>query len=82
MFYQTLNALSDVDIPKDTGDFRLVDRKVVDIINELRDFGCDVDVVDPHADSDEVQKEYGFRLVEKPRDNYDAVFFYFYLDDY
>ena len=47
--------------------------KVVDIINELRDFGCDVDVVDPHADSDEVQKEYGFRLVEKPRDNYDAV---------
>ena len=45
--------------------------KVVDIINELRDFGCDVDVVDPHADSDEVQKEYGFRLVEKPRDNYD-----------
>ena len=47
--------------------------KVVDIINELRDFGCDVDVVDPHADSDEVQKEYGFRLVEKPRDNYGAV---------
>lgn len=35
MFYQTLNALSDVDIPKDTGDFRLVDRKVVDIINSL-----------------------------------------------
>lgn len=35
MFYQTLNALSDVDIPKDTGDFRLVDRKVVDVINEL-----------------------------------------------
>ena len=31
--------------------------KVVDIINELRDFGCDVDVVDPHADSDEVQKD-------------------------
>ena len=35
MFYQTLNALSDVDIPKDTGDFRLVDRKVVDVINSL-----------------------------------------------
>ena len=35
MFYNTLNALSDVDIPKDTGDFRLVDRKVVDVINEL-----------------------------------------------
>ena len=35
MFYNTLNALSDVDIPKDTGDFRLVDRKVVDVINSL-----------------------------------------------
>lgn len=35
MFYQTLNALSDVEIPKDTGDFRLVDRKVVDVINSL-----------------------------------------------
>ena len=35
LFYKTLNALSDVDIPKDTGDFRLVDRKVVDVINSL-----------------------------------------------
>lgn len=35
MFYKTLNALSDVDIPKDTGDFRLVDRKVVDVMNSL-----------------------------------------------
>ena len=35
MFYKTLNALSDVEIPQDTGDFRLVDRKVVDTINKL-----------------------------------------------
>ena len=35
MFYKTLNALSDVEIPKDTGDFRLVDKKVVDVINLL-----------------------------------------------
>lgn len=47
--------------------------KVVDIINELKDFGCDVDVIDPHADSDEVLHEYGFKLVEKPRNSYDAV---------
>ncbi len=33
MFYRTLNALSDVEIPKDTGDFRLVDKKVIDVIN-------------------------------------------------
>ena len=35
MFYNTLNLLSDVEIPKDTGDFRLVDRKVIDVINSL-----------------------------------------------
>ena len=35
MFYRTLNALSNVEIPNDTGDFRLVDRKVVDVINSM-----------------------------------------------
>ena len=34
-FYKTLNLLSDVDIPKNTGDFRLIDRKVVDTINSM-----------------------------------------------
>lgn len=35
MFYRTMNMLSDVEIPSDTGDFRLVDRSVVDVINAL-----------------------------------------------
>ena len=35
MFYEILNGLSDVEIPKDTGDFRLVDKSVVDIINSM-----------------------------------------------
>ena len=30
-FYSTINKLSDVEIPKNTGDFRLVDRKVVEV---------------------------------------------------
>lgn len=47
--------------------------KVVDIINELKDFGCDVDVMDPHADPEEVSKMYGFKLTEQPRSTYDAV---------
>lgn len=34
-FYKFLAKMSDVDIPKDTGDFRLVDRKVIDAINEM-----------------------------------------------
>jgi len=35
MFYKTLNSLSDVEIPKDTGDFRLVDKKVIDVVNSM-----------------------------------------------
>lgn len=34
-FYKTFNKLSNYKIPVDTGDFRLVDRKVVDIINNM-----------------------------------------------
>lgn len=32
VFYRVLNTLSEVDIPVDTGDFRLIDRKVVDAL--------------------------------------------------
>lgn len=35
MFYNFLNAMSEVEIPKNTGDFRLVDRAVIDVINNL-----------------------------------------------
>jgi len=34
-FYKTLAYLSDVEIPVDTGDFRLMDRKVVDVIKNM-----------------------------------------------
>jgi UDP-N-acetyl-D-galactosamine dehydrogenase len=50
--------------------------RVVDIVSELRDFGCKVDVYDPWADSEEVKEEYGFPIVSsdalKPG-AYDAV---------
>lgn len=36
-FYRMLNTLADVEIPKDTGDFRLIDRKVVTEIRRLRE---------------------------------------------
>jgi dolichol-phosphate mannosyltransferase len=35
LFYRLLARLSSVDIPRDTGDFRLVDRKVVDAFREM-----------------------------------------------
>ncbi|MFC5270839.1 nucleotide sugar dehydrogenase [Adhaeribacter terreus] len=47
--------------------------KVADVIKELKDFSVNVDVVDPHADSDELNHEYGFSLVEKAGNDYDAV---------
>ncbi|CAM5181746.1 putative glycosyltransferase [Oligella ureolytica] len=34
-FYRVLNQLSDVDIPTDTGDFRLMSRKAIDAMNQL-----------------------------------------------
>ena len=34
LFYRTLNSLSDVPIPLDTGDFRLIDRKVMNFLLE------------------------------------------------
>lgn len=35
MFYKALNGLSDVEIPRDTGDFRLVDKEVIETIKSL-----------------------------------------------
>lgn len=34
-FYKLLKAFSDIQIPENTGDYRLVDRKVVDVFNQL-----------------------------------------------
>ncbi|NYT81767.1 glycosyltransferase family 2 protein [Alcaligenaceae bacterium] len=36
-FYRLLNAISDVDIPPDTGDFRLLSRKAVDALLQLNE---------------------------------------------
>lgn len=35
VFYRLLNWVTSVEIPKDTGDFRLIDRKVVDALNSM-----------------------------------------------
>lgn len=37
LFYRILNRLSDVSIPLDTGDFRLMDRRVVDALRQCRE---------------------------------------------
>ena len=50
--------------------------RVIDVINELKEFGCDVDVYDPWADSKEVKREYNLDLMEKGKlkiENYDGI---------
>jgi len=48
--------------------------RVIDVIQELQDFGCDVAVNDYWADKDEVQREYGLSLEKNVTiESYDAV---------
>ncbi|MCU0487431.1 MAG: glycosyltransferase family 2 protein [Anaerolineales bacterium] len=37
LFYRIIYRITDVNIPLDTGDFRLMDRKAVDILNSMRE---------------------------------------------
>ena len=47
--------------------------KVADIINELKSFMVNVEVVDPCASSEELEHEYNYGLTEKPASDYDGV---------
>ena len=37
LFYRLINRITDIDIPLDVGDFRLLDRKAIDTINSMRE---------------------------------------------
>jgi UDP-N-acetyl-D-glucosamine/UDP-N-acetyl-D-galactosamine dehydrogenase len=56
---------------EDVSDIR--NSKVIDVVNELKSFQVHVDLVDPHASSEEMLHEYGIGLVEKVGSDYDAV---------
>jgi UDP-N-acetyl-D-galactosamine dehydrogenase len=47
--------------------------KVADVVKELLEFGVEVNVIDPHASSEELKHEYGFGLIEQPIGVYDAI---------
>nr|WP_314240879.1 Vi polysaccharide biosynthesis UDP-N-acetylglucosamine C-6 dehydrogenase TviB [uncultured Campylobacter sp.] len=48
--------------------------RVIDVIEELRDFGCSVDVYDPWADEAEVKREYGIMPLKSfDEADYDCV---------
>jgi len=50
--------------------------RVIDVIEELQEFGCNIDIYDPWADKDEVKREYDFNLTSHFQldwESYDAV---------
>ena len=48
--------------------------RVIDVVTELKSYGSDVDVHDPHVDKDQVLAEYGIKLTEEIAQNkYDAI---------
>jgi UDP-N-acetyl-D-glucosamine/UDP-N-acetyl-D-galactosamine dehydrogenase len=56
--------------------------KVADVVKELKEFYLNVDVVDPHADGEELKHEYGFGLADEIGKNYDAVIVTVCHEDY
>jgi UDP-N-acetyl-D-galactosamine dehydrogenase len=57
---------------EDVSDIR--NTKVVDVVRELKSFNIAVDIVDPMAHPDEVQREYDLELITKPKTKgYDAI---------
>ncbi len=49
--------------------------RVIDIYNELKEYGVDVFIYDPHADKEEVFKTYRLSLIQKPESKkpYDGI---------
>ena len=48
--------------------------QVVDIVAELKNYNCDVDVYDPWVSAEETQREYGIKPIQKPEpDTYDGI---------
>ncbi|RLD73282.1 MAG: nucleotide sugar dehydrogenase, partial [Bacteroidetes bacterium] len=47
--------------------------KVIDVINELKSYHINIEIVDPHANHDEVMEEYGVKMLDKVGKDYDAV---------
>ena len=46
--------------------------KVIDLIDSLKEYGCNVEIYDPWADKDEVKEEYGVDLIDSPKEKYDV----------
>lgn len=56
---------------EDVSDIR--NSKVADVVKSLQEFSIKVDIVDPHADAEEVKHEYNLEMAAQSSGSYDAV---------
>jgi UDP-N-acetyl-D-galactosamine dehydrogenase len=56
--------------------------KVINVVNELKSFAVDVDLIDPNASSAELEHEYSVSLTKNPGNDYDAVIVAVNHDEY
>lgn len=56
---------------EDVSDIR--NSKVADLIDELKSFHVNVETIDPYAEVEEVETEYGIRLIDSTQGKYDAI---------
>lgn len=60
-----------VTFKEDVSDIR--NSKVTNIVSELKSFQVNVDLVDPHASSEEMERQYGVSLKDTADSDYDAI---------
>ena len=57
--------------------------KVIDIIHELKEYGCSVDIHDPWAQKEEIKHEYGLKLIKEYNiSNYQGIILAVAHDEY
>jgi UDP-N-acetyl-D-glucosamine/UDP-N-acetyl-D-galactosamine dehydrogenase len=56
--------------------------RVVDVYNELKEFGVNVTVHDPYADTHEVKEEYGIEITTQLSNKYDGILLAVSHDEY
>ncbi len=68
---QTRILIMGVTFKENVSDIR--NSKVPELISELKEFRVKVDAIDPKADPEEFEHEYGIAIRQKPDSGYDAV---------
>lgn len=77
---QTRVLVMGVTFKENVSDIR--NSKVPEMIRELQEYMVNVDAIDPYADAEEFENEYGIRLKENAHDQYDSIIVAVSHDEY